>query len=86
MADSQVPWGVDALAGAVTEPAWQQQAELVPRRHRRPDDPARRAARDGERAGATVAEVPGSHAVYVSKPAAVAEAVRQAAAAAETVN
>jgi len=22
MADSQVPWGVDALAGAVSEPAW----------------------------------------------------------------
>src|SRR6202012_2315208 len=22
MADSQVPWGVEALAGAVTEPAW----------------------------------------------------------------
>jgi pimeloyl-ACP methyl ester carboxylesterase len=38
MADSQVPWGVDALNGSITEPAWRDQAELVPAGHRRPDD------------------------------------------------
>jgi pimeloyl-ACP methyl ester carboxylesterase len=38
MADSQVPWGVDALSGSITEPAWRDQAELVPAGHRRPDD------------------------------------------------
>ena len=46
--DSQVPWGVEALAGAVTDPAWKHKPELVSRRHRGPDDPARRAARDGD--------------------------------------
>ena len=46
MADSQVPWGVDALSGTISEPAWRTQAELVPRRDRRPDDPAAGPARD----------------------------------------
>ena len=40
--------------------------------------PAQRAM--AERAGATVSETPGSHAVYVSQPEAVARAVLQAAA------
>ena len=47
MADSQVPWGVDALGGTVTEPGVAAQAELVPRRQRRPDDPAAGPARHG---------------------------------------
>ena len=34
-----------------------------------------------ERTGATVSEVPGSHAIYVSNPAAVAAVIAQAAAA-----
>ncbi len=48
MADSQVPWGVDALGGTISEPAWRSkpQTKLVPRRHRRPDDPAAGPARD----------------------------------------
>ena len=33
MADSQVPWGIAALEGAVTEPGWRQPV-LVPRGHR----------------------------------------------------
>ena len=41
MADSQVPWGVGALAGEVSEPAWKSRPKLVPGRHRRPHDPAR---------------------------------------------
>ena len=87
MADSQVPWGVEALAGAVTEPAWRTQAELVSRRHRRPHDPARRPARRWRSAPARPSsETPGSHAIYVSNPAAVAAVVERAASAVETVN
>jgi pimeloyl-ACP methyl ester carboxylesterase len=37
-----------------------------------------------ERAGSTVVEVPGSHAVYVSNPAAVVDLIKQAAAGAAT--
>ena len=44
MADSQVPWGVDALSGTVGEPAWKSKAELVHGRNRRQDDPAPRPA------------------------------------------
>ena len=42
MADSQVPWGVEALNGAVGQAAWKTQAQLVPGGHGGPDDPARR--------------------------------------------
>ena len=44
MADSQVPWGVDALGGTISEPAWRSKPKLVPRRDRRPDDPPTRPA------------------------------------------
>ena len=47
MAVSQVPWGVEALTGAVTNPAWKAQAELLSGCIRRPHDPASRAAHDG---------------------------------------
>jgi pimeloyl-ACP methyl ester carboxylesterase len=79
MADSQVPWGVDALNGAVTEPAWRTKPswylvaaddEMIP-----PD--AQRAM--SKRAGSAVAEVKGSHAVYVSQPRAVADLIARAA-------
>ncbi len=56
-----------------------QQAELVPGRHRRPDDPAASAARNGRACGATVTEAQGSHSIYVSRPEAVADLIRQAA-------
>ncbi|MFI6925231.1 alpha/beta fold hydrolase [Nonomuraea spiralis] len=80
MADSQVPWGVDALGGTVTEPAWRHKPAwyLVATEDRMIPPPAQRAM--AERAGATVVEVIGSHAVYVSQPAAVADLIRQAAA------
>ncbi|RSN15316.1 alpha/beta hydrolase [Nonomuraea sp. WAC 01424] len=80
MADSQVPWGVDALGGTVTEPAWRHKPAwyLVATEDRMIPPPAQRAM--AERAGATVVEVIGSHAVYVSQPAAVAQLIRQAAA------
>jgi pimeloyl-ACP methyl ester carboxylesterase len=81
MADSQVPWGVDALGGAVTEPAWRTKPSwyLVAADDHMIPPPAQRAM--AERAGATVTETPGSHAVYVSNPAAVAAVVAQAVAA-----
>ncbi|MFK0286214.1 alpha/beta fold hydrolase [Streptomyces sp. NPDC090499] len=80
MADSQVPWGVDALGGAVSEPAWRVKPSwyLVAADDRMIPPPAQRAM--SERAGSQVVEVPGSHAVYVSKPAEVAALIKRAAA------
>ena len=79
MADAQVPWGVDALGGSVTEPAWRVKPSwyLVTKDDRMIPPPAQRAM--SERAGATVVEVPGSHAICVSQPQAVAELIKQAA-------
>ena len=78
MADSQVPWGVEALAGAVTEPAWKSKPAyyLVATEDKMIPPPAQRAM--AGRAKAQVREVPGSHAIYVSKPETVAEIIRQA--------
>jgi pimeloyl-ACP methyl ester carboxylesterase len=79
MADSQVPWGVEALAGAVTEPAWKAKPSfyLVASDDRMIPPPAQRLM--AKRAGAAVTEVPGSHAVYVSNPQAVADIIEKAA-------
>ena len=81
MADSQVPWGVDALGGAISEPAWRTKPSwyLLVTDDRMIPLPAQRAM--SERAGSTVTEVPGSHAIYVSNPAAVAAVIAQAVAA-----
>ncbi len=80
MADSQVPWGVDALGGPITEPAWRTKPSwyLVATEDRMIPPPAQRAM--SERAGSTVVEVSGSHAIYLSQPAAVATLIEQAAA------
>ena len=80
MADSQVPAGVDALNGAVTEPAWRSKPAwyLVATDDHMIPPSAQRAM--SERAKAKVTETAGSHAVYVSQPAAVAAFIRQAAA------
>ena len=79
MADSQVPWGVDALSGTITEPAWRLKPSwyLVATEDRMIPPPAQRAM--SERAGAAVTEAPGSHAIYVSHPQAVADLIKQAA-------
>lgn len=79
MADSQVPWGVEALNGAVTVPAWKNKPSyyLVARDdHMIPPAAQRMMAK---RAGSTVAETAGSHAVYVSKPKVVADFIARAA-------
>jgi pimeloyl-ACP methyl ester carboxylesterase len=82
MADSQVPWGVNALGGAITEPAWRIKPSwyLVATEDRMIPPPAQRAM--SQRAGSTVTEHAGSHAIYVSQPAAVANVIAQAAQAA----
>jgi pimeloyl-ACP methyl ester carboxylesterase len=79
MANSQVPWGVDALNGAVTEPAWKAKPSwyLVATDDHMIPAAAQRAM--SKRAGSSVVEVKGSHAVYVSQPEAVAELIRKAA-------
>jgi pimeloyl-ACP methyl ester carboxylesterase len=79
MADSQVPWGVDALGGQVSDPAWRTKRSwyLVATDDRMIPPPAQRSM--AERAGATVVEAAGSHSIYVSQPAAVAELIEQAA-------
>jgi len=79
MADSQVPWGVAALAGAVTDPAWKVKPSfylVATDDHMIPPPAQRQMAR---RAGATVVETKGSHAVYVSKPTVVADIIEKAA-------
>ena len=79
MADSQVPWGLEALNGAVTEPAWKTKPSwyLVSTDDKMIPPDAQRAM--SKRAGSTVVEVKGSHAVYVSQPRAVADLIAQAA-------
>ena len=83
MANSQVPWGLNALAGKATAPAWKSKPTyyLVASDDHMIPPPAQRQM--AARAGAQVAESPGSHAVYVSRPEAVADLIRQAAAGAE---
>src|SRR3954447_951847 len=84
MADSQVPWGVEALQGAITEPAWRSRPSwyLVATDDRMIPPPAQRTM--SQRIGATVIEAPGSHSIYVSRPQAVAELIKQAAQRAQT--
>ena len=79
MADSQVPWGVDALAGAVSEPAWKTKPSwylLTTEDKMIPPDAQRQMAK---RAGATIVEVKSSHSVFLSQPQAVATLIEKAA-------
>ena len=78
MADSQVPWGIDALGGTVTDPGWRLKPSwyLVASDDRMIPPPAQRAM--AERTGASVREVAGSHSVYVSQPQAVADLIHAA--------
>src|SRR6266851_1508422 len=79
MADSQVPWGVNALGATISEPAWRTKPSwylLTTDDKMIPADAQRLMAK---RAGATVVEVKGSHAIYVSQPQAVATLIEKAA-------
>jgi pimeloyl-ACP methyl ester carboxylesterase len=79
MADSQVPWGVAALSGKISEPAWKSKPSwyLITTDDKMIPPDAQRAM--SKRAHSTVIEVSGSHAVYVSQPSAVARLIEQAA-------
>jgi pimeloyl-ACP methyl ester carboxylesterase len=79
MADSQVPWGLDALGQPITTPAWKTKPswyllvtddQMIPL-------PAQQFM--SKRAGSTTRQVPGSHAIYVSNPDAVASLIALAA-------
>jgi pimeloyl-ACP methyl ester carboxylesterase len=79
MANSQVPWGLDALGGQITDPAWRTKPSwyLLVTDDRMIPLPAQRFM--CERAGAIATQVPGSHAIYVSNPSAVANIIETAA-------
>ena len=81
MADAQVPWGVDALAGPVTDPAWRTKPSwyMVTTEDRMIPPAAQRTM--SQRAGSHVVEVAGSHASYVSHPSVAADLIKQAVAA-----
>jgi pimeloyl-ACP methyl ester carboxylesterase len=79
MADSQVPWGVNAVGGTISEAAWKAKPSwylLTTEDKMLPPDAQRLMSK---RAGATVVEVKSSHAVYVSHPQAVAHIIEEAA-------
>jgi pimeloyl-ACP methyl ester carboxylesterase len=79
MSDSQVPWGVEALSGTITEPAWKTKPSwyLVATDDKMIPPPAQRFM--SQRAGSTVVEAAGSHAIYVSQPNVVAAIIEKAA-------
>jgi len=79
MADSQVPWGLEALSGKISEPAWKSKPSwyLIATDDKMIPPDAQRSM--SKRAGSTVVEVKGSHAVYVSQPEAVAALIEQTA-------
>ena len=79
MADSQVPWGIEALNGAISEPAWRSKPSwyLIATDDKMIPPAAQRFM--SERAGSTVVEAVGSHAIYVSQPNAVASLIKKAA-------
>lgn len=79
MADSQVPWGIEALNGTISDPAWRSKPSwyLIATDDRMIPPPAQRAM--SRQAGSTVAEQADSHSIYVSQPHATAELIKQAA-------
>jgi len=78
MADSQVPWGVEALSGTISAAAWRTKPSwyLVATEDKMIPPPAQHFM--SKRAGSTVVEVAGSHAIYVSQPNAVAMLIKSA--------
>jgi pimeloyl-ACP methyl ester carboxylesterase len=79
MADSQVPWGLEALNGVVTKPAWKSKPSwyLVAKDDKMIPPDAQRGM--SKRAKSVVVESAGSHSVYVSQPQAVVSIITAAA-------
>lgn len=79
MADSQVPWGLEALNGTISEAAWKAKPSwyLLTTQDKMIPPHAQRAM--SKRAASTVVDVNASHAVYVSKPQVVADLIEMAA-------
>jgi pimeloyl-ACP methyl ester carboxylesterase len=80
-ADSQVPWGLDALGASITEAAWRAKPSWYLHVHDDRMIPPAVQTSMAARIGATVVETPGSHAIYLSRPKVVADIIRAAAAA-----
>jgi len=80
MADSQVPWGVAALSGKISEPAWRAKPSwyLIATETRRSHLHAQRAM--SKRAGSTVVEVKAATPCTSRNPCAVAALIQEAAA------
>ena len=80
MADSMVPWSINSFSGPVSEPAWKSKPSwyIVAVDDKMIPAPAQRLM--AKRAGSTVVESPGSHAVYISQAKAVADLIKRAAA------
>ena len=79
MAASQVPWGVEAYAGVITQASWKNKPSwyLVAKDDKMIPPAAQRAM--AQRAGSTVVEVAGSHSVYLSQAKATAALIERAA-------
>jgi pimeloyl-ACP methyl ester carboxylesterase len=79
MADAQIPWGLNALNGTISKPAWKEKPSwyLIASEDKMIPPDAQRAM--SKRAGSAVVEEKGSHAIYVSQPEAVAKLIETAA-------
>src|SRR5580765_8358698 len=79
MADSQVPWGLGAISGEITEPAWATKPSwyLVVTDDKMIPPPAQEFM--SQRSGSTVERIPGSHSIFISQPQVVANLIKEAA-------
>lgn len=79
MAESQLPWGLGAAGGQVSEASWKVKPSyyLVAKDDKMIPPDAQRGM--SQRIKASVVEAPGSHAIYMSQPKAVADLIRKAA-------
>jgi pimeloyl-ACP methyl ester carboxylesterase len=79
MADAQLGWGLKAVGGVISEPAWKTKPSwsLIATEDRMiPPDTQRSMSK---RAGADIVEQKGSHAIFLSQPKAVVALVEKAA-------
>jgi pimeloyl-ACP methyl ester carboxylesterase len=86
MAASQNPWGLAAVKGTISHPAWQEKPSwyLVANQDKMISPVLERQM--AERAKAKISDVNASHAVYVSQPRVVAALIEKAAREANATN